>query len=141
MTRGPVPSSENAARTMRANKRRDTSPEMTLRSALHRAGLRFRVDYPLPFDRRRRADIVFPRAKVAVFVDGCFWHGCPEHYVAPKANSEFWRTKVGANIERDHETTKRLEHDGWAVLRFWEHEDLNEPAVKEVQSALARQLV
>ena len=121
---------------MRANKRRDTSPEMTLRSALHRAGLRFRVDYPLPFDRRRRADIVFPRAKVAVFVDGCFWHGCPEHYVAPQANSEFWRAKVEANILRDRDTTQRLEDDGWAVLRFWEHDDLAEHAVVRVRAAL-----
>lgn len=79
---------------MVANRRRDTSPELALRSALHRSGLRFRVDQPLPFDRRRRADIVFPRQKIAVFVDGCFWHGCPEHYSAPKANADLWREKV-----------------------------------------------
>jgi len=108
---------------MVANRRRDTSPELAHRSALHRSGLRFRVDRPLPFDRRRRADIVFPRQKVAIFVDGCFWHGCPEHYSAPKANADFWREKVTSNIARDRDTDDRLRALGWTVIRVWEHTD------------------
>jgi DNA mismatch endonuclease (patch repair protein) len=86
-------------------------------------GLRYRVDYSLPFDRRRKADLVFPRQKIAVFIDGCFWHGCPQHYVAPKAHGEYWRAKVTGNAARDAETTRLLTELGWTVLRFWEHED------------------
>lgn len=122
---------------MLANRRRDTSPEMTLRRALHAAGLRYRVDFPLPFDRRRRADIVFPRQKVAVFVDGCFWHQCPEHYTAPKANSGFWAEKASANVARDRDTDTRLRDLGWTVLRFWEHEDLKGEAVSLIRQAIA----
>lgn len=117
---------------MIANRRVNTGPEMALRRALHAAGLRYRVDSPLPFDRRRRADIVFPREKVAIFVDGCFWHGCPEHYVAPKANAGFWRRKVEANRERDRDTDLRLEELGWAVLRVWEHDEVNTALVERI---------
>ena len=109
---------------MRGNRRRDTAPELALRSALHRRGLRFRVDQPLPFDRRRRADITFPRRRVAVFVDGCFWHGCPQHYVAPRTHSDYWAAKIAGNRARDVQTTQRLQDEGWMVLRFWEHEDV-----------------
>jgi DNA mismatch endonuclease (patch repair protein) len=129
-------SSENAKRTMRANRRRDTGPELRLRSALHRAGLRFRVDHSLNFDRRRRADVVFTKQKVAVFVDGCFWHGCPEHCAAPKANADFWAQKIGANRSRDRDTDSRLEAEGWKVIRFWEHEDLGDEAVALVSRAV-----
>lgn len=109
---------------MRANKRRDTAIELEIRRRLHATGLRYRVDFAAdPSDRRRRADIVFTRAKVAVFVDGCFWHGCPEHYVEPKANVEYWRPKIARNIERDIESTDRLSSAGWQVIRIWEHED------------------
>lgn len=94
-----------------------------MRRLLHARGLRYRVDLPLPFDKRRRADITFTRAKVVVFVDGCFWHGCPQHYVAPKAHPEYWGPKIAANRARDVETTQRLQAEGWTVLRFWEHED------------------
>lgn len=113
---------------MRANRGRDTGPEMAVRRALHARGLRYRVDHPLPFDRRRRADIVFTRAKVAVFIDGCFWHGCPEHGTTPRTNTAFWAAKIARNRERDEDTTGRLEALGWTVLRFWEHEDAGRSA-------------
>lgn len=106
---------------MLANRRRDTGPELALRSLLHRAGLRFRVDYPLPFDRRRRADIVFTRAGLYVFVDGCFWHGCPVHVVMPKTRADFWRNKIEGNRERDRDTDARLRALGLTSLRIWEH--------------------
>lgn len=106
---------------MRANRRRDSEPELSVRRELHRRGLRYQVDWPLPFDRRRRADIAFPRCKVAVFVDGCFWHRCPAHYRAPRSNAEYWDLKTQCNAERDVDTTESLEALGWTVLRFWEH--------------------
>ena len=108
---------------MQGNRRRDTSPEWQVRRLLHRQGLRYRVDQPLPFDKRRRADLTFSRARVVVFIDGCFWHGCSEHFVAPKSHPEYWAPKIAANRARDAETTQRLSDDGWTVLRFWEHED------------------
>lgn len=113
---------------MEATGRRDTAPEVALRSALHRMGLRFRVDQPLIPKVRRRADIVFRKAKVAVFVDGCFWHGCPDHGTWPKANAPFWREKIEANRRRDADTDERLEEVGWQVLRFWEHDNPIEAA-------------
>ncbi|MFD4551208.1 very short patch repair endonuclease [Streptomyces sp. NPDC058466] len=115
---------------MRANRSRDTKPELLLRAALHRAGLRYRVDIrPLP-DLRRRADVVFPKAKVAVFVDGCFWHGCPEHHRPAKKNAEKWSKKIEDNRDRDAATTLALERQGWVVLRFWEHENPEQAAAK-----------
>lgn len=109
---------------MLANTRRDTSTELSVRRRLHADGLRYRVDFaPLASNRRRRADIVFTRAKVAVFIDGCFWHGCPEHGTQPKTNADYWAPKLARNVERDRETTAALEAEGWRVLRFWEHED------------------
>jgi DNA mismatch endonuclease (patch repair protein) len=108
---------------LRRVRRRDTPAELRLRSELHRRGLRFRVDMaPLP-GLRRRADVVFTRAKVAVFVDGCFWHGCPRHMTWPVANAEWWRAKIDQNAARDRDTDRRLSEAGWTVLRFWEHED------------------
>lgn len=120
----PPPSGEAVRRTMRANRRRDTKPELRVRGRLHAMGLRFRVDYaPDRAMLRRRADIVFTRRRVAVFIDGCFWHGCPEHYVPPRANSEYWSAKIERNRRRDRDTDERLTGLGWCVLRFWEHED------------------
>jgi len=115
--------SEGTRRSMLGNRRRDTTPELAVRRALHAAGLRYRVDYPLAFDRRRRADVVFTRQKVAVFIDGCFWHGCPDHSTTPKQNTDYWGPKLARNAARDLDTTQRLSDDGWTVLRFWEHED------------------
>lgn len=116
---------------MRGNVRRDTKPEVEVRRLLHAAGLRYRVDFPaLASDRRRRADIVFTSRRIAVFIDGCFWHGCPQHFVAPKANSDYWGPKIARNRERDIDTTERLEADGWLVLRFWEHEAPSDVAAR-----------
>ncbi|MGD1217518.1 very short patch repair endonuclease [Streptomyces krungchingensis] len=100
---------------------KDTNAELAVRRLLHAAGLRYRVEYPVPGMPRRRIDVAFTRAKVAVLIDGCFWHGCPEHATQPKANAEWWRTKLDRNIARDLETTEHLIARGWTVLRFWEH--------------------
>jgi DNA mismatch endonuclease (patch repair protein) len=130
---------------MLAAKRRDTAPEMHLRSELHRRGLRFRVDaIPLP-GVRRRADIVFRTARVAVYVDGCFWHGCPVHGTWPKANAEWWRTKIVANRDRDADTDRRMSEADWLVVRVWEHEgaaaaDRVESAVRSKQASQANTL-
>jgi DNA mismatch endonuclease (patch repair protein) len=113
---------------MRGNKGRDTGPELAVRSAAHALGLRYRVGVsPLP-GLRRTADLVFPGAKVAVFVDGCFWHGCPEHHRPARRNSEFWTAKIGGNITRDADTDSRLRDVGWRVIRIWEHEPPDDAA-------------
>lgn len=107
---------------MQGNRSRDTTPELAVRRLLHAAGLRYRLQVaPVP-GLRRTADIVFPRDRIAIFIDGCFWHGCPEHYAPPKANPGFWQDKVERNRARDADTTARFEAVGWAVLRFWTHE-------------------
>lgn len=102
---------------------RDTAPEVAVRRRLHAAGHRYRLHRPVPGLPRRTIDIVFPGPKVAVFLDGCFWHGCPEHATRPKSNADWWRAKLDRNMARDLETTDRLTSEGWTVLRFWEHED------------------
>lgn len=107
---------------------RDTAPEVAVRRLLHAAGMRYRVNVPVPGMPRRTIDIVFVRAKVAVFMDGCFWHGCPEHATHPKANAEWWRAKLDKNMARDLETTRHLRSAGWTVLRFWEHEPVTDVA-------------
>lgn len=109
-----------AARLARAN-RRDTTPERLLRRELHARGFRFRVCYPVPGAPRRTIDIAFTRAQLAVFVDGCYWHGCPEHGTRPTSNAEWWQEKFAANAARDLDTNRLLEEAGWQVLRFWEH--------------------
>lgn len=107
---------------MRANRRTDTRPEVSLRSLLHRRGLRFRKDHPILADGRRvRPDIVFTRARVAVFVDGCYWHSCPMHATRPKRNAEFWAAKLDGTVTRDHATNAALNAAGWTVVRVWEH--------------------
>lgn len=109
---------------MKGNRKRDTKPEIALRSALHRAGLRFRKDFPIRPDAGRmiRADIVFTRARLAVLVDGCFWHSCPAHGTKPRSNTDYWELKLARNTERDREVDERLRGDGWLVVRVWEHE-------------------
>jgi DNA mismatch endonuclease (patch repair protein) len=110
-------------RSMAANRRRDTGPEMKVRSLLHRAGLRYRVDHRIGTGRSApRPDIAFTRQHVAVFIDGCFWHQCPEHATMPAANRAFWERKLRRNVERDRENDAALRDLGWTVLRFWEHE-------------------
>lgn len=116
------------SRTMRANRGRDTGPELALRSALHARGLRFRVNQPLPFNRRRRSDLTFTKVALYVFVDGCFWHGCPEHFIMPKTRRDFWLDKIRDNQARDVETSARLEALGGTVVRVWEHEGLEAAA-------------
>ncbi|MFB8145350.1 very short patch repair endonuclease [Microbacterium sp. NPDC056003] len=107
---------------MQSNRGRDTTPEFAIRRRLHALGLRYRVSArPVP-NLRRTADIVFFRARVAVFIDGCFWHGCPEHYQAPVRNGGFWLEKRVRNRARDAETDAKLLESGWTVLRFWEHQ-------------------
>lgn len=109
---------------MTANRRRDTGPELRIRSALHALGYRYRVDFRASPTVRTRVDIVFTRRRVAVFVDGCFWHGCPAHGTRPKTNSDYWLPKIDRNVSRDRATDSILTSEGWTVLRFWEHEDL-----------------
>lgn len=119
---GAIPSSPSVSARMSRQSSRNTAPEVAVRRLLHAAGLRYRVNFPVPGMPRRTIDIVFPKAKIAVFLDGCFWHGCPVHATRPKANAEWWRNKLDKNIARDIETTQHLEAAGWTVLRFWEHE-------------------
>lgn len=117
---------------MRGNRRRDTRPEMRVRRLLHAKGLRYLVDVAPLSGSRRRADLVFRGPRVAVFIDGCFWHGCPQHGMTPRTNTTFWAAKLLRNRERDLETNGLLVAAGWTPLRFWEHQD---PA--EVASAVA----
>ncbi len=113
---------------MRTQRRGDTAPELALRSELHGLGLRFRVGVKVPGNARRTIDIAFPKQRVAVFVDGCFWHRCPDHSIPAKNNSDWWATKLEANVARDVETTALLVDQGWQVVRVWEHEDPTEVA-------------
>ena len=115
---------------MQRQARRDTKPEMALRHELHRLGLRYRVDRAVVPGVRRRADVIFTRARLAIFVDGCFWHGCPKHGTRPKANAEWWDSKLQANVARDRDTDARLIAAGWKVVRLWEHEDMRASALK-----------
>lgn len=130
MNRPTVPpaSTPQARHRMQNTRRRDTPGEVALRRELHGRGLRYLVDCrPLP-GLRRRADIVFPRLKIAVFCDGCYWHGCPKHGTWPRENAEWWRVKIETTKQRDADTNVRLEGAGWLVIRVWEHEDITEAA-------------
>lgn len=109
---------------------RDTGPELALRSQVHGLGLRYRVDAPPLAGLRRRADLVFRSSRVAVFVDGCFWHGCPVHGSQPKANAEWWSAKLARNRSRDRQTDRALRRAGWSVVRVWEHEDPSKAAAR-----------
>lgn len=122
------PSSHEASRRMARVRQKGTRCEVELRRALHSRGLRYRLQVPLITKPRRVADVVFVSARVAVFVDGCFWHGCPEHASWPKSNAEFWREKIEANRSRDADTGRSLAELGWRVIRIWEHEDANDAA-------------
>jgi DNA mismatch endonuclease, patch repair protein len=123
---------------MKATPRRDTPAELRIRRVLHARGLRYSVDVkPLP-NSPRRADIVFRRALLAVFVDGCFWHGCPLHASWPKTNARFWREKINANRRRDEDTNLRLRDAGWLVIRAWEHEQPEKVAVRIVRAVRHR---
>ncbi|WP_338538360.1 very short patch repair endonuclease [Janibacter terrae] len=108
-------------RRLQLQSTKNTQPELRLRRVLHRRGLRFRVEYAVAGLPRRRVDIAFPRRKLAVMVDGCFWHGCPEHCITPKNNSAWWAAKIATNRARDQDTDMRLVALGWHVVRVWEH--------------------
>jgi DNA mismatch endonuclease (patch repair protein) len=133
-------SSARARNVMRGNRSRDTRPELAIRSAVHRRGLRYRVaSRPIP-GVRRSADLVFASARVAVFVDGCYWHGCPEHYVPSISNREYWAEKISGNRARDSDTDAKLLAHGWLPLRIWAHKDSEEAAeliAEVVQERLA----
>lgn len=123
---------------MQANKRVGTKPERLLRSELHRRGLQFRKDFRLDADGRKvRPDIVFPRLGLAVFVDGCFWHRCPQHGRWPKRNSAYWDAKFGRNVARDQADDQALARAGWAVIRVWEHEPVSKVAAEIVEKIRA----
>ena len=123
----PKPTSSVATQKMRSNRRVDTKPEVELRKLLHRNGLRFRKDYliRLPHGRRVYADIAFTKKKIVVFIDGCFWHSCPEHGTTPKSNQDYWIPKLRQNVERDHFANTNLMALGWQVIRLWEHTPLD----------------
>lgn len=138
--RRPCASSDEVRRRMQRQARRDTTPELALRRALWGRGLRYRVDVSPVAGLRRRADIVFSRARVAVFVDGCFWHSCPDHGSVPRANRGWWIAKLEANVRRDRDTDALLQSSGWTVIRVWEHEEQMHAAdhVEAVLAAAAR---
>ena len=116
------PLSALASRRMAAVRQKGTAPEVALRQELYRNGLRYRVNFAVLKKPRRVADVAFPSLNIAIFVDGCFWHGCPQHATWPKHNADFWRQKIEANRQRDADTNARLRDGGWTVLRIWEHE-------------------
>jgi DNA mismatch endonuclease (patch repair protein) len=127
----PAPLDEAVSRRMRRNLKRDTRPEVALRSELHARGARFRVNLLICVDGLSvRADVAFTRRKLAVFVDGCFWHSCPQHGNMPRRNSEYWRPKLERNARRDRIVNEGLLAAGWNVLRVWEHEPVNGVADK-----------
>lgn len=123
---------------MRRVRQRDTDIEVRLRSVLHRRGLRFFVDRAPIAGMRSRADIVFPRARVAVYVDGCFWHGCPEHGTWPKSNEAWWREKLKANERRDRACDESLADAGWVSCRVWAHEEPEQAANRIAEFVRAR---
>lgn len=128
---------------MRANRRRDTGPERAVRSLLHASGLRYRVDLPIRVGQARpvRPDVVFTKARVCCFIDGCWWHGCPDHgRRRTSSNDHYWSAKIARNVERDSEHAAALTAAGWVVLRFWEHEDPDHVAAAIASAVLGRRL-
>lgn len=137
MTGYPEPLDAATTKRMRANRRRDTRPELAVRSNLHRAGLRYFVDRPLRVAGRLvRPDVTFPRAGVAVFIDGCFWHACPKHGTQPTRNDSYWASKLRRNVKRDSAVDAALAEAGWLVLRHWEHEPPDQ-AARAIAAAVA----
>ncbi|BDE17449.1 hypothetical protein MKCMC460_63090 (plasmid) [Mycobacterium sp. 20KCMC460] len=124
----PLPPTPSTHRRLSAQRRRDTAPEIAVRRELHRRGHRFYVDRAPLAGLRRRADLLFPRRKVAVYVDGCFWHCCPWHATHPKRNADWWAAKLATNVARDRDTDARLAAAGWITVRVWEHQHFVEAA-------------
>ena len=141
-SRVKTPKARTAAvrNVMKANRGVDTKPELRLRSQVHKAGLRYAIDVRPESDINRRADLVFRSAKVAVFVHGCFWHGCPKHYTLPKSNKKYWAQKVRRNRERDQETQRLLRKRDWKVLVFWEHQSVDSCAIKTIETVEKRRM-
>ena len=135
----PAPSTPGVRAVMQGNRAVDTLPELALRSELHRRGYRFRKAAAPVKGMRCRADIVFARARVAVFVDGCFWHRCPEHGTSPRTNSDYWQVKLDRNVARDRRNDDALAASGWAVVRVWEHEDVLD-AADRIEATLDRRV-
>ena len=137
MTDYPHPTSAAVTAVMKGNRRADTRPEIALRSTLHRAGYRFRKDFPIEAAGRRvRPDVVFTKRRVAVFMDGCFWHVCPQHGRVPKGkNADYWKMKLARNQERDKLDNAALVEAGWSVVRLWEHV-ARPAAVRSVSAAV-----
>lgn len=131
----PAPSSA-VSRRMARTRGKDNPRERELRSALHHQGLRFRIHYAIP-GTKRSIDIAFTRWRLAVFCDGCFWHGCPIHATTPKTNQEWWKDKIATNKARDLDTDSRLASNGWTVLRIWEHVSVDD-AVSLIRSQLQK---
>ena len=125
----PNASSKAVQRRMARQKRRDTAAEIKVRRALHAQGVRFRVNTKLEPGLRATGDITWKGLKLVVFIDGCFWHGCPVHATRPKANAEWWAAKLHSNVARDRRTDAELRERGWTVLRFWEHESADQAAL------------
>lgn len=121
---------------MSRQRSRDTEPEILLRRELFRRGFRYRVNYPVPGRARRSIDIAFPRARLAIFVDGCFWHSCPEHATWPTNNSSWWRSKLERNRARDVDTNAALKEAGWTVCRVWEHVEVDD-AIEKIAALIA----
>lgn len=135
----PPPSSPEAHHRMRATRQKGTKAEERLKQALEGLDVPFDVDVIVIPGLRRRADFAFAQAQVAVFVDGCFWHGCPIHGTWPKQNAEFWRDKIETNRRRDADTDRRLAENGWASVRVWEHEDMLSAAERILDVVVHRQ--
>ncbi|MGA9872472.1 MAG: very short patch repair endonuclease [Rhodococcus sp. (in: high G+C Gram-positive bacteria)] len=129
----PITDAATSARLSK-QRRRDTKPEVALRRELHRRGLRYFVDRAPLKGLRRRADVVFPRRKLAVYVDGCFWHSCPVHATKPRNNAQWWAEKLAGNVARDRDTDAKLTEAGWSVVRIWEHEPIGDAADKVVRA-------
>lgn len=138
MTAAKPETDHSTSRRMSLQKARDTVPEVSLRRQLRKLGLGYRIELPLPGMPRRRCDIAFIRAKVAVFVDGCFWHSCPIHGTVPARNHDWWAEKLATNVARDRETDERLSAVGWLSVRVWEHEGMNMAARSIAESVRRR---
>lgn len=139
MNQQPVPSSAAVSKRMQRQATRDTAPEVALRKALHRRGIRFRLHRRIVPEVRRTADIVLPSARICVDVRGCYWHGCPQHRTMPKANAEWWAGKLEGNVARDVDTERRWREAGWTVVVVWEHED-PEAAAERIASLIPKRV-
>lgn len=131
-------SRETSSRMARVGQR-DTAAEMAVRRLLHAAGLRYRVQYPVPGRPRRTIDVAFTRLRVAVFIDGCYWHACPVHATQSRTNTDWWRSKIEANRQRDADTNRALSERDWLVVRIWEHQRPLEAAA-EIERIVARRV-